>query len=143
MVKQMEDKRSATRRFILLSLIIPALMIVGGWTGANFHENLSKVNAKVRLADELLHFDSKTMKESLEIEGFRTSGQTVEELYLEAAEIVEQFYYGGWILGAFIGLVIGLALSGLSTYRYREDYTPDKGECVSCARCLKYCPVEK
>lgn len=142
-VKQMEDKRSATRRFILLSLIIPALMIVGGWTVANFHENLSKVNAKVRLADELLHFDSKTMKESLEIEGFRTSGQPVEELYLEAAVIVKQFYYGGWILGAFIGLVIGLALSGLSTYRYREDYTPDKGECVSCARCLKYCPVEK
>lgn len=142
-VKQMEDKRSATRRFILLSLIIPALMIVGGWTGANFHENLAKVNSKVRLADELLHFDSKTMKESLEIEGFRTSGKPVEQLYLEASVIVKQFYYGGWILGAFIGLVIGLALSGLSTYRYREDYTPDKGNCVSCARCLKYCPVEK
>lgn len=142
-VKQMEDKRAATRRFILLSLIIPALMVVGGWTGANFHENLAKVNSKVRLADELLHFDSKTMKESLEIEGFRTSGKPVEQLYLEAAEIVKQFYYGGWILGAFIGMVIGLALSGLSTYRYREDYTPDKGDCVSCARCLKYCPVEK
>ena len=142
-VKQMEDKRSATRRFILLSLIIPALMIVGGWTGANFHENLAKVNSKVRLADEMLHFDSKTMKESLEIEGFRTSGKPVEQLYLEASDIVKQFYYGGWILGAFIGLVIGLALSGLSTYRYREDYTPDKGDCVSCARCLKYCPVEK
>ncbi|PKQ64752.1 hypothetical protein BZG01_13815 [Labilibaculum manganireducens] len=142
-VKQMEDKRSATRRFILLSLIIPALMIVGGWTGANFHENLAKVNSKVRLADEMLHFDSKTMKESLEIEGFRTSGKPVEQLYLEAAEIVKQFYYGGWILGAFIGLVIGLALSGLSRYQYREDYSPDKGACVSCARCLKYCPVEK
>jgi len=142
-VKQMEDKRTATRRFILLSLIIPALMIVGGWTGANFHENLAKVNSKVRLADEMIHFDSKTMKESLEIEGFRTSGKPVEQLYLEAAEIVKQFYYGAWILGAFIGLVIGLALSGLSTYRYREDYTPDKGNCVSCARCLKYCPVEK
>ncbi len=142
-VKQMESKRSATRRFILLSLIIPALMVVGGWTGANFHENLAKVNSKVRLADELLRFDSKTMKESLEIEGFRTSGKPVEQLYLEAAEIVKQFYYGGWILGAFIGLVIGLALSGLSRYRYREDYSPDKGACVSCARCLKYCPVEK
>ncbi|BAX82115.1 4Fe-4S binding protein [Labilibaculum antarcticum] len=142
-VKQMEDKRSATRRFILLSLIIPALMVVGGWTGANFHENLAKVNSKVRLADEMLHFDSKTMNESLEIVGFRTSGKPVKQLYLEASEIVKQFYYGGWILGAFIGLIIGLALSGLSTYRYREDYTPDKGNCVSCARCLKYCPVEK
>lgn len=142
-VKEMENKRSATRRFILLSLIIPALMIVGGWTVSNFHENLAKVNVKVRLADELLHFDSQTMKESLEIEGFRTSGKSVDVLYREAAEIVNQFYYGSWILGAFLGLVFGLTLASLSTYRYREDYTPDKGNCVSCARCLKYCPVEK
>ena len=141
-VKQMEDKRSATRRFILLSLIVPALMIIGGWTVSNFHENLAMVNSKVRLADEMLHFNPQTMTETLEIEGFRTSGQSVDELYLEAADIMKQFYYGSWILGAFIGLVFGLALAGLSTYRFREDYTPDKGDCVSCARCLKYCPVD-
>ncbi|WP_321282111.1 4Fe-4S binding protein [Marinifilum fragile] len=142
-VKQMEDKRSATRRFILLGMIIPALMIIGAWVVSNFHENLAMVNSKVRLANELLHFDSNTMKESLEIEGFRTSGKTKEELYLESAAILKQFYYGSWMLGAFIGLVFGLSLAGLTRYRYREDYEPDKGECVSCARCLKYCPVEK
>ncbi|GAB7087445.1 hypothetical protein JCM15579A_15490 [Marinifilum fragile] len=142
-VKQMEDKRSATRRFILLGMIIPALMIIGAWVVSNFHENLAMVNSKVRLANELLHFDSNTMKESLEIEGFRTSGKTKEELYLESAAILKQFYYGSWMLGAFIGLVFGLSLAGLTIYRYREDYEPDKGECVSCARCLKYCPVEK
>ncbi|WP_321297454.1 4Fe-4S binding protein [Marinifilum fragile] len=141
-VKQMEDKRSATRRFILLGMIIPALMIIGAWVVSNFHENLAMVNSKVRLANELLHFDSNTMKESLEIEGFRTSGKTKEELYLESAAILKQFYYGSWMLGAFIGLVFGLSLAGLTRYRYREDYEPDKGECVSCARCLKYCPVE-
>ena len=142
-VKQMEDKRSATRRFILLAMIIPALMIIGGWVVSNFHENLAMVNPKVRLANELLHFDANTMKESLEIEGFRTSGKTKEELYLESADILKQFYYGSWILGGFIGLVFGLSLAGLTRYRYREDYEADKGECVSCARCLKYCPVEK
>ncbi|MDQ2178030.1 4Fe-4S binding protein [Marinifilum sp. D714] len=141
-VKQMEDKRSATRRFILLGMIIPALMIIGGWVVSNFHENLAMVNSKVRLANELLHFNSNTMKESLEIEGFRTSGKTKEELYLESAAILKQFYYGSWMLGAFIGLVFGLSLAGLTRYRYREDYEADKGECVSCARCLKYCPVE-
>jgi ferredoxin len=142
-VKQMEDKRSATRRFILLAMIIPALMVIGGWTVSNFHENLAMVNSKVRLANELLHFDSNTMKESLEIEGFRTSGKTKEEVYTEAAALMKQFYYGSWMLGAFIGLVFGLSLAGLTRYRYREDYEPDKGDCVSCARCLKYCPVEK
>nr|WP_320119792.1 4Fe-4S binding protein [uncultured Marinifilum sp.] len=141
--KQMEDKRTATKRFIFLSMIIPALMIIGAWTVSNFHENLAMVNPKVRLADEMLHFNAQNMQESLEIEAFRTSGQSLEELYTEAAHIVKQFYFGSWILGAFIALVFGLSLIGLTRYRYREDYTPDKGNCVSCARCLKYCPVEK
>jgi ferredoxin len=82
------------------------------------------------------------MQESLEIEGFRTSGKNKEQLYTEAAELLNQFYYGSWILGGFIGLVFGLSLAGLTRYRFRKDYEPDKGECVSCARCLKYCPVE-
>jgi len=33
-------------------------------------------------------------------------------------------------------------LAGLSIFRYREDYEPNKGTCLSCARCMDYCPVE-
>ena len=142
-VKVMEDRTSATKRFIKLSLIIPLLMILGGFTLSNFHENLSKVNTKVRLADELMLFNPDIMIPTVEIEAFKSAGTPVEELYSEAAVIVEQFYIGSWILGGFLGLVFGLTLSSLSVFKYREDYTPDKAECVSCARCLKYCPVEK
>ena len=143
LVKVMEDRPSATKRFIRLSLIIPLLMILGGWTLSNFHENLAKVNTKVSLANELMLFKPDAMLPSVEIEAFKTAGTPVEELYSEAAVIVEQFYIGAWFLGGFLGLVFGLTLSSLSVFKYREDYTPDKGECVSCARCLKYCPVEK
>jgi len=142
-VKVMENRATATKRFISLSLIIPALVILGGWTLSNFHENLANVNAKVRLANELILFKPDVMLASVEIEAFKSAGTPVEELYTEAAIIVEQFYFGAWILGGFLGLVFGLTLSSLSVFKYREDYTPDKGECVSCARCLKYCPVEK
>ncbi|RZT91256.1 4Fe-4S binding protein [Ancylomarina subtilis] len=142
-VKVMEDRPSATKRFIRLSLIIPLLMLLGGWTLSNFHENLAKVNSKVRLANELMSFNPDVMLPSVEIEAFKSAGTPVEELYSQAAIIIEQFYVGAWILGAFLGLVFGLTLSSLSVFKYREDYTPDKGECVSCARCLKYCPVEK
>lgn len=142
-VKVMESRPSATKRFIRLSLIIPALMLLGGWTLSNFHENLGKVNTKVRLANELILFKPDVMLPSVEVEAFKTAGTPVEELYAEAAIIIEQFYIGSWILGAFLGLVFGLTLSSLSVFKYREDYTPDKAECVSCARCLKYCPVEK
>jgi len=116
---------------------------LGGWTLSNFHENLAKVNSKVRLANELMSFNPDEMLPSVEIEAFKSAGTPVEELYSQAAIIIEQFYVGAWILGAFLGLVFGLTLSSLSVFKYREDYTPDKGECVSCARCLKYCPVEK
>ncbi len=142
-VKVMEDRPSATKRFIKLSLIIPVLMILGAWTLSNFHENLAKVNSKVRLANELMLFKADSMLPSVEIEAFKSAGTPVEELYSEAAVIVEQFYIGSWVLGSFLGLVFGLTLSSLSVFKYREDYTPDKAECVSCARCLKYCPVEK
>ena len=118
-------------------------MILGGWTLSNFHENLAKVNTKVRLANELMLFKPDVMLPSVEIEAFKTAGTPVDELYSEAAIIVEQFYIGAWFLGGFLGLVFGLTLSGLSVFKYREEYTPDKAECVSCARCLKYCPVEK
>lgn len=141
--KQMEEKKPAIRRVILLSMIIPALMFVGGWMMSNFHESLAMVNSKVQLANELLHFQPETMKESLEIEGFRTSGKPESVLYEEAAQIMKQFYYGAWLAGAFIGLMIGLTLASISRYQYRKDYEANKGDCVSCARCLKYCPVEK
>ena len=51
-------------------------------------------------------------------------------------------YWYKLILGGFIGLVFGLTLAGISTFRYREDYEPNKGTCLSCARCLDYCPVK-
>jgi NosR/NirI family nitrous oxide reductase transcriptional regulator len=45
-------------------------------------------------------------------------------------------------LGAFMGLVIGLRLLTLATRRRRVDYEPNRGECVSCARCFRHCPKE-
>ena len=118
------------------------MVIGGGWTGSKFHENLAHVNAKVRLANEL-QLASNKEHQSEEISTFQSSGKAIEKLYADAASIVRQFYFGGWILGGFIGLVFGLTLAGLSIIPYRIGYWPDKGTCLSCARCLEYCPVKK
>jgi NAD-dependent dihydropyrimidine dehydrogenase PreA subunit len=56
--------------------------------------------------------------------------------------IREKFYTGGWIAGGFMGLVIGLTLLGQIVYRKNGDYQPYKGDCISCARCIPYCPVK-
>ncbi len=78
----------------------------------------------------------------IEIDAFKSSGKSKDDLYSEAANIVNEFYIGGWILGGFIGLVFGLTLAGLSRFQYRTDYEPNKGTCLSCARCMDYCPVQ-
>ena len=141
-LKNTEKRNDAVKRFILYCVIIPFLTIGGGWTGAKFHENLANVNAKVRLANELRMSGNKE-NPSVEITTFQSSGKALDKFYADAASIVREFYFGGWILGGFIGLVFGLTLAGLAIMPYRTGYWPDKGTCLSCARCLEYCPVKK
>ncbi len=142
--KAKEERTTMVNRSMLLSLIIPLLILVGGYTGSLFHESLARVNHKVQLAEVLLHFDESEHEViPVEIEAFRSLGQSVADLYLEAAEIVRQFYLGGWLLGGIIGLIFGITLARLTIYRYRTDYEPNKGRCLSCARCMDYCPVEE
>jgi ferredoxin len=143
-VKSMENREKAVARFVRLGVILPLLVVLGGWTGSCFHENLSMVHPKVRLAQQLV-LGSSEYGETIsdEITAFRTSGTPLSQLYSEASSIVDNFYWGGWLLGGFLGLVFGLTLLRVSVFRYRKAYEPDKGACVSCARCLEYCPEPK
>lgn len=142
--KAVEARKVTIKRYSWLIILIPVLMFIGGWTTASFHETLAKVNPKVRIAS-IIHDTPEVLDEdmTLDIDAFRDSGKSNEELFMEAADIVGDFYLGGWILGAFLGLVFGLILARLTIIRYRTDYTPNRGECFSCARCVDYCPVDK
>ena len=149
-VKLKESRKDSTRRFIILLTIIPILAILGVWTGSQFHENLAKVNPTVRLAEDILELNNNPLIltdpqyiEPVEIEAYRSSGKTDKQLFTEANEIIKEFHTGGMWLGGFLGLVFGFTLAGLSIFRYRKDYEPNKGTCFSCARCMDYCPVEK
>ncbi len=152
-LKMNESRKQTVKRFVVLGTIIPLLVFVGGWTVSQFHETLAKVHPKVLLAQELVSLDTISQSdtiteidsnyvESIEIEAFKTSGESYTELYADANEIIKQFYIGAWILGAYIGLVFALTLASLSTFRYRKNYEPNKGTCLSCARCMDYCPIE-
>ena len=52
----------------------------------------------------------------------------------------EEFQIWSGVIGAFIGLVIGLTLINLSTKRTRKYYEIEDANCVCCGRCFKYCP---
>jgi len=50
---------------------------------------------------------------------------------------------GGWIFGAWTGLVFGGKWIALSVRHNRTDFEPDSGACFACARCFETCPSER
>jgi len=138
------DTRKSTRKFILYLFMIPVLMLAGGWIGSKSHVFLSKANNEVYLAELLIsHPEVKADLANKDVQTFLASGKPMETLVAEAQVIREKFYIGSWILGAYLGLVIGLMALNQVIFRRKEEYLANRGNCYSCGRCLDYCPVEK
>ncbi len=139
-----EVSRKNLRSFIIYIVLIPVLTILGGWIGTKSHVFLSRVHPNVYLAELMISQpELREDEENLDIQAFLESGDTFEQLVDEAAVIREKFRKGGWYLGGFIGLALGITLMNQVVFRRREDYEPHKGDCFSCGRCMDYCPVEK
>jgi NosR/NirI family transcriptional regulator, nitrous oxide reductase regulator len=138
-----ESRSTTVRKLILICFLVPFFTALGGWTVSEMHETLAGVNGKVRLARVLLD-PAQTMDqpESIEVSSFKSSGKPVSQIYSEASLILKQFRFGSWILGSFLGLVFGITLANRMISIYRTDYTPNKGTCFSCTRCVDYCPVK-
>ncbi len=151
-VKPSAAQRSrARRRLAGLILLVPALIALGAVLGRNMEVPLAWLHPTVRLAEHM-HQDEAGQtpqpspeNENLihEIEAFRNSGRSVEDLYREATALTATFGVAGAWLGAWVGLVIGIKLIHLSIRRRRTDYVPDRAGCLSCGRCFWYCPGEQ
>jgi len=133
----------AKKRLTFLLLLLPVLVFLGGWAGSGLKNVTSRAHEMVRLAEQIyLEETGKTEEIRDPSTAFRATGQDIKELYEQASNIRVRFELGGWILGGFIGLVIGLKLIGLSVWRQRTDYEADRASCLACGRCFNYCPRE-
>jgi len=124
-------------------VLLPVLIVFGGWAGSSLRTTTARMHATVRLAERV------RLEETGKVEGttdasdaFRALGTETAALYQDASNIRSKFGEGGWILGGFIGLVIGLKLIGVSLWRQRTDYEADRASCLACGRCFEYCPRE-
>jgi len=133
----------AKKRIAFLILLLPVLIILCGWGGSRLKNVTSRMHSTVRLAERIY------LEEAGEVEditdpstAFRATGETIESLYERATIIRNKFILGGWFLGGFMGLVIGLKLAAVSVWRKRTDYEADRAGCIACGRCFKYCPRE-
>jgi ferredoxin len=137
-------RRINVNRLMAYFVILPLWIGIGGFAGSMLHVPLSRFNKTVYLAEQIVeHPEVKNDPKNIDVRTFMSSGKSSETLVLEADKIRHQFYIGGWLLGGFMGLVIGTSLISLSTFRKREDWVPNKTNCLSCARCMDYCPVKK
>jgi len=133
------------RRLAWILALLPVLLAGGGWLGSQFSAPASRLHPTVSLADQLVSAQGTAPQfgalspDDLALERAR---QTPKEILTEAAAIRRKFDMGGWIFGAWVGLVIGAKLISLSVRRKRTDYEPDRGDCFACARCFEYCPNE-
>ncbi len=133
-----------TKRLIWYFTLLPVLVFVGGLAVSGSYKFLSKAHPDVSLANLLVSKPEIVNKtDNLDIETFLASGRTVSMLVEEAIIIQNKFRLGGWFLGGFIGLVIGITLINQLIYRKRTIYEANKGNCFSCGRCMDYCPVGK
>jgi NosR/NirI family nitrous oxide reductase transcriptional regulator len=141
--KNPENRQTRVRKLIIISLLIPILAIVGGWTGSQVHETLAGVHSKVKLAKQVLNPQKdQKIAETFEIQAYKSSGKPESLVYGDALIVLKKFYTGSWILGSFMGLVFGFLIAGKMLKKHNPDFVPHKGRCLSCARCIDYCPVK-
>jgi ferredoxin len=140
------------KRLAVLMALLPVFIVLGIFVGTRIGAPLSRVDSTVSLAHRIMLEDAGEIEESEEGEestlasdasdAFRETGRPSYQLYQEALSIDKKFRIGGGILGAFLGLVLGMKMIQLSVRRSREDYQMNRTTCLSCARCFSSCPVE-
>jgi len=138
-----QDYKKAKKRLAVLILLLPVLMLAGGWMTSGAKRVTARMHETVRLAERIYSEETGQVTDTTDASAaFRATGRAIEELYAEADGIRDKFDTGGWIFGAFVGLVAGVKLIALSVWRQRTDYEASRASCLACGRCYKYCPRE-
>jgi ferredoxin len=136
--------RKSLRHYVLFALLLPIWILLGGFAVSSSHVLLSKAHPDVYLSELLItRPELKSDTENLDIQAFLESGKSMEQLVNEASVIRMKYKKGGWFLGGYLGLVLGIMIMNQFILRKRADYEPHKGDCFSCGRCMDYCPIDK
>ncbi len=139
-----ESVKKNRRRFTLFLFLIPIFMLIGGFAVSKAHIFLSRAHPDVYLAELMIeHPEVKEDPDNIDVQEFLKSGTSMDELVQEASVVRGKFKAGSWILGAFLGLVIGVMAMNQFVMRERDTYEPNRANCLSCGRCMEYCPVKK
>lgn len=138
-----EALRTGVRRLAWLALAAPLIIVTAALLFTLPAPALARLHGDVRLSEQLRREAAGAATATVESIAFRSSSRSAEELHDAAQQRRRSLRHGGLWAGAFVGLVVACRLIGASVYRQRPDYVPDRGRCLSCARCFRYCPKEQ
>ncbi|MCL2289480.1 MAG: 4Fe-4S binding protein [Bacteroidetes bacterium] len=139
--KVKESRSIGVKRILRYMVFLPLMVMTGATMMYMLSGKFSKMNKEVRLYDMVIENEIQPQAiQSLELQAFYGMGRSVEELEAQVAVVKKEFRVYSGIIGAFLGLVIGLTLISLSTKRTRRFYEIDNADCVGCGRCFGYCP---
>lgn len=142
--KVKESRQQGVKRILTYFVVLPLMVFAGAILLRSVSADLSRANKDVRLFDMVMQHEAAPQDVlSLELEAFYGQGESIEELTRKNESIQAGFKLYSTMAGAVIGLVIGLALIGLSLKRTRSQYEIDHAGCVACGRCFNYCPQNK
>lgn len=139
-----EVRTSAVRRMGLSLIMIPILVVAGYFIGgvlaprAALLHPVVALEQQVRLAQRLPDAES-----TLELDAFRIKGTSLKDLSAEVGLIRQRTKKGLAVAGGAVGGVFAWQIFVLALRRKRREYTPDRGRCISCVRCVEYCPEER
>jgi ferredoxin len=139
-----ESRIHGVKRILTYLVILPVMTLSGAFVMYLMSDTFSNANKDIRLY-ELVALNEASSQDipPLEVEVFYAQGGTFEELTVQAKNIRGNFRHSAVFAGAFIGLVIGCTLIGLSLKRTRKTYEIDDAVCVNCGKCLGYCPQNR
>lgn len=146
--ENIESRSKGVRRLIILFILLPFTVIAGGFATSKLNKFLSKMHPVIQLVTEVKNSEVKNsernkQKISDELKAFKQSGKSIRELSQEAINIRKDFALYGWFFGSFLSFVLMMKILSLSIFRKNKEYTTNKVDCFSCARCFSFCPKER
>ncbi len=125
------ERRPARRRLALLLVLLPLLVALGGWSVGQLSGAFASL-APTQRPPDIVQGGIAALSSSV----------VSAEVVADSAQRATRFHIAAWILGGWLGLIVGLKLIGLSARRAHHDYEADRAACLSCGRCYRDCPEE-